>query len=113
MKIAVSILGVVLVALAGASQPPPAPDDYTRWVESSMLEMKVVKIGVTRADVEKIFVPEGGMSTSLKKTYVFRKCPYFKVDVEFTAEQTNAVSETPKDRVAKISKPYLDWSHGD
>jgi hypothetical protein len=113
MKIAVSILCVVLVALLNASPQTSDPGDHTQWVESSMLEMKSVRVGVTRADVERVFAPEGGMSTALQKTYLFRKCPYFKVDIEFAAAQANTTAESPEDKVAKLSKPYLDWPRGD
>lgn len=79
-----------------------------------MLEMQAVKIGVTRADVEKVFVPAGGMSTVSRKTYTFRRCPYFHVDVEFAAEPGNATDDgSPKDKVVKISRPYLAWTIGD
>jgi len=75
--------------------------------------MKAVKVGMTREDVDKVFVPEGGISTVLQKTYAFRKCPYFKVDVEFIIEPGNATGGGPKDKVVKISRPYLAWTIGD
>jgi hypothetical protein len=42
-------------------------------------------ISVTRKDLLVVFTTEGGLSTGLRRTYVSRDCPYFKVDVEFEA----------------------------
>jgi hypothetical protein len=113
MKIAVSILCLLLWVLPDASPQTPPPKDYVRWVESSLREMQAVKVGMTRGDVEKVFVPEGGISTVSQKTYVFRKCPYFKVDMEFIVEPVNAAGGGPNDKIVKMSRPYLAWTVGD
>jgi hypothetical protein len=113
MKIPVLMVCLALWALPAASPQTPSSQDHVRWVELSMREMKAVKVGATRAEVEKLFVPEGGISTVLQKTYSFRKCPYFKVDVEFTAQIDSPSGGSPNDKVVKISKPYLDWPRGD
>ena len=39
--------------------------------------------GMTRADLLKVFTTEGGLSTGLNRTYVYRECQYIKVDVDF------------------------------
>jgi hypothetical protein len=113
MKIAVLALCVALSALPDATSQTTASQDHVRWVESSLHEMKAVKVGATRSEVEKLFVAEGGMSTVSQKTYSFRTFPYFKVDVEFIAEPGNPAGGSPDDKVIKISRPYLDWPRGD
>ena len=55
----------------------------TEWIAKSLREMKTIKVGMVRADLLKVFVTEGGISTPLNRTYVYRECPYIKVDVEF------------------------------
>jgi hypothetical protein len=40
---------------------------------------------MTRKDLLRVFTTESGISTALRRTFVDRDCPYFKVDVEFTA----------------------------
>ena len=52
---------------------------------------------------------EGGISTRTRRRYVYRKCGYVKVDVEFApAGDKDNNAERPYDRITKISKPYLE-----
>ena len=55
----------------------------TEWIANSLKEMQKIKVGMTRADLLKVFTTEGGLSTGLYRTYVYRECAYIKVDVEF------------------------------
>jgi hypothetical protein len=80
--------------------------------------MKAVKPGMTRADLLNVFETEGGLSTGLQRTYVYRECPYFKVDVEFDAvgrparddEGRVTLEERSEDTISRISGPYLEFS---
>jgi len=68
-----------------------------------------VRVGGTRSELLKIFTTEGGLSAPSQQTYVYRHCPYIKVDVKFaTGDQ-----ELPTDKIVDISRPYLDWSKAD
>lgn len=78
-----------------------------------MVEMTAVKVGMTRADVERVFTTEGGIATTAQRTYVFRKCPYFKVDFEFSSDVIDQRGEGPHDKVVKVSRPYMAWPHTD
>jgi hypothetical protein len=42
---------------------------------------------MTRSDLLKVFATEGGLSWSTQRTYVYRQCPYIKVDVKFELEE--------------------------
>jgi len=72
---------------------------------------------MTRADLLKVFTMEGGLSTGLNRTYVYRECPYIKVAVEFEpvgrpardAAGRLTLIEAGQDVIKKISKPYLEW----
>jgi hypothetical protein len=72
---------------------------------------------MTRAELMKVFTTEGGLSGGLSRTYVYRECLYFKVDVEFKPVGEPALdrggrvalTEAEDDVIMKISKPYLDW----
>lgn len=88
----------------------PEPAQRSEWVAKTLKEMQTVHTGMTRADLLRVFEEEGGLSTVGRRTYVSRRCPYFKVDVEFKAAGDD---ESPKDRIVKISRPYLDWSISD
>ena len=101
-----------------SSAEEQASHQYTAWVGRSLKQMQSVKVGMTRADLLKLFTTEGGLSTGLRRTYVFRECPYFKVDVEFKpvgrptrdAEGRVTLVESGGDLIESISKPYLGWS---
>jgi hypothetical protein len=64
-----------------------------------------LRVGVARADVEKDFELDGGMTFQDKATYTYRRCHYIKVDVEFQKRDvppnTEAFSEG--DTVVKVS----------
>jgi len=89
----------------------------TEWIAKSLKEMEKIKPGMTRADLLKVFTTEGGLSTGLNRTYVYRECPYIKVDVEFEpvgrpardAEGRVTLVEADQDVIKKVSKPYLEW----
>ena len=102
-----------LAALTNWAALPASKQDtnHVRWVAESMEAMASIKIGMTRAALEKVFVTEGGLFTRTTRTYAYRNCPYFKVDVEL--EPNDANPGTQNDKVIKISKPYLDWAIGD
>ena len=63
---------------------------------------------MTRADLMKVFTTEGGLSIASHRTYVYRQCPYIKVDVKFTAPSLG--EELPTDKIVEVSRPYLEWS---
>jgi len=102
---------------AGESDRGVAPD-HRDWVSAVITETRTVTIGMTRTEVLKVFTTEGGLSTGLRRTYVYRGCPYVKVDVEFEpagrpARDGNGrltLGESGADVITSISKPYLEWS---
>lgn len=104
--------------VSGPAQVPQTSKTQTEWVASSLREIQKIKVGMTRADLLKVFTTEGGLSTGLRRTYVYRYCPYIKVDIEFDAvgrpardaEGRVTLIESDRDTIIKISKPYLEWS---
>jgi hypothetical protein len=88
------------------------------WVQQSLQKIKTIKVGMTRADLLKVFTTQGGLYTPIQRTYVFRECPYLKVDVEFTpvgrpardAEGRVTREESDRDLINKISVPYIALS---
>ncbi|HZT59922.1 MAG TPA: hypothetical protein VFA21_15025 [Pyrinomonadaceae bacterium] len=89
--------------------------NHTEWVARSLKEMQAVKVGMTRADLLKVFEEEGGISTRTQQTYVYRECPYFKVDVRFepVGELHGKEFVSSGDKIVNISRPYLAWSVAD
>jgi len=118
LMIAASLFMLLLANSALQAQRPQPSQSETEWVASSLKEMQKIKVGMTRADLLKVFTTEGGLSTGLDRTYVYRKCPFIKVDVEFEAVGRPArdkdgrvtLVEAGGDVIKKISRPYLEWS---
>ncbi len=88
---------------------------HTKWIASVMDSIHTIKPGMTREDLMKVFISEGGISNRLHRTYVYRGCPYIKVTVEFKPlEQRNdSLTEMPTDRIVTISVPFLQYAVAD
>ena len=107
--------GVVTFVSAAAISPSSDPgeaDEHTEWIAKSLKEIESVKVGMTRLELLRAFKEEGGISTRTWRRYVYRDCPYIKVDAEFepVGEPENKLSQSPRDKIIKISKPFLEWS---
>ena len=86
-------------------------DAFTKQVLDVLAECKKIKLGMTRAELLKVFTTEGGLSTAAQCTFVYRSCLYIKVDVEFKiADLEKVLEEQPTDTISKISEPYLAYS---
>lgn len=122
-------LGLALLSSAiitGAVLAQGKPEGATQrehvvWVAEALKRMQTVKPGMTRTDLLKVFTVEGGLSTGLRRTFISRECPYFKVDVEFKAvgrpdrdaDGRVTLVEGNRDIIVKISRPYLQFSVAD
>ena len=84
-----------------------AGNNLTKQISNILAECQKIKPGIARAELLKVFTTEGGISTAAHRTFVYRGCPYIKVDVDFTLSDSkqNAVDEQPADTINKISKP--------
>ena len=115
--ITAALFVLVLTISILSAQTPQKSQGQTEWIASSLREMQKIKVGMTRADLLKVFTTEGGLSTGLNRTYVYRDCSYIKVDIEFEAVGRAARDadgrvtpvEANEDVIKKISKPYLEW----
>ena len=95
-----------------ASPRPDAVATHTNdvWVETVLRRMLSVQRGQTRGDLLKVFTTEGGLATSLHRTFVSLDCPYFKVDVPFRQAGRMTLKEDDRDVISSISKPYPAWA---
>ena len=116
------VVATSIIAVTSCSHPAkpvqyPSPDDHTKWVSSVMKEIATIKVGMTREQLLQVFTTEGGLSIPPQQTYVYRGCPYIKVDVKFKIVGERDISPAghrfgtgPGDVIQDISKPYLQWS---
>ncbi len=86
-------------------------EEHTKWIDNTLRSIQKIKVGQSRSDLRKLFTTEGGLSWPSQRTYVYRHCPYIKVDVKFAL--TIPGEEQPTDKIVEISRPYLDWSVAD
>src|SRR4051794_1848247 len=115
--IAATLFLLLLTVMPLPAQSPQREQEQTQWIADSLKEIQKIKAGMTRADLLKVFTTEGGLSAGLNRTYVYRKCPYIKVDVEFEAVGRPArdadgrvtLVEADEDVIKTISRPYLAW----
>ena len=126
-KLTCTLLVLLITALAvapaqqtamGAGSRGLVDQEHTKWIDQVMRSMASVKPGMTRKDLFRVFSEEGGLSTRTRKRYVYKHCPYIKVDVEFSpvddlAEGQDAMTENSEDRIVKISQPFLEYSIAD
>jgi len=117
MKTLILLLAIGLVTVVSAAAILPSSqsggtDDHTKWIAKSLREIETVKVGMTRADLLKVFKEEGGLSTRTWQRFPYHECPYIKVEVEFepVGELESKGSYGPRDKIIKISKPFLEWS---
>jgi hypothetical protein len=88
--------------------------EQARWIRENLPELESIKVGMTRDQLLKVFMGEGGISTRTWRHYVYRKCVNVKVDVEFSpVGNADTYGEGPEDQITKISKPYLAFTIGD
>ena len=119
MKALILYISVALISLGCLVFLPSSAssrmETHKEWVAKTLTEIESVKVGMTRADLTRVFTDEGGVFTRKQQRFVYRECPYIKVDVEFEAmgqveEQMVGRSE---DKITRISKPFLEWSIND
>ena len=86
--------------------------NLTESIDLVMRSIATVTPGMTRSDLLQVFTTEGGLSNRRHQTFVYRKCPYIKVDVDFlpATNESDWITEMPEDKIVKISQPYLQWS---
>jgi hypothetical protein len=87
-------------------------ETHNEWIAKSLAEIESVKVGMTRAELARVFTNEGGIFTRRQQRFVYRECPYIKVDVEFelVGQPENQLVGSSEDKITKISKPFLEWS---
>jgi len=99
-----------LITLSGsgsfaAESPDPA---LTKQITAILAECATLSHGGTRADLLKDFNNDGGLSSPEEGRFVSKRCPYIKIDVEFTVSNPKPASKSSTDTIKTISKPYLE-----
>src|SRR5208282_2435447 len=64
--------------------------EHTQWIDNVLRWTLTIKPEMTRKELLEVFTEEGGISARTQRTYVLRRCPYIKVDVEFSISPRDA-----------------------
>src|SRR2546429_9238446 len=94
---------LAVVALGFLVAPSRAGDEADKYLTKQMsdilTEWKKITPGTTRTELLKAFTTEGGISTARHRTFVHRRGPYIKIDVNFTLSdpKQSIVDERPTD----------------
>jgi|SRR5436853_5325851 hypothetical protein len=113
MKNALIWVACLLIFSVAATYSPgqvassPSPD---QWLQDKYREATSIKAGMSREDLLKVFMEDGGLNTIPATRYVLRSCHLIKVEVAFNTEYGQAYKEKPDRelKIGRISKPYLE-----
>jgi hypothetical protein len=100
---------------SGQRQASAFDEGHTQWIATALRSIQAIKVGMTRSELMKVFTTEGGLefksATTSQRTYVYRKCPYIKVDVKLAI--SSPYEDLPTDKITELSRPYLGWTVAD
>jgi hypothetical protein len=99
------------------AKPPTVDPVLMRSMDQVLKDVSSIQSGMTRAELVRVFMPEAGLSTRDGQQFVYRRCPYIKVIVNFhkpddaDVDWGNAPEEEWNgDVILSISKPFLESS---
>ena len=111
MKIGVLLIaGLLAIIGARALSPAQNPDDkaHQQWLEARYREATSIQPGMTRSDLMKLFIEDGGLDAAPRRRYVLKSCYLIKIDVTF--DKPAAYSSAPDNelKITDVSRPYLE-----
>ncbi|MEM7314872.1 MAG: hypothetical protein AAF497_17140 [Planctomycetota bacterium] len=93
----------------GPGQKWDAPESL--WLRQLVVELKAIKTGVMRAELEQQLVSDGPTRSRKAHRYQHSRCPFIKLDVFFDVADTDAHSAaSPTDKAVRIEGPRIDLS---
>jgi hypothetical protein len=99
------------------AKPLLADQALTRSIDQVLKDVSSIQAGMSRTDLLRFFTTEGGISTRDEQRYIYRRCPYIKVIVNFRrpADADDDWGGAPEaewtgDIIQSISKPFLEYS---
>jgi hypothetical protein len=113
MKIGMFLI-VGLFALIGIRGLPPAqnPNDqaHQQWLEARYKEATSIQPGMTRAELNKVFLEDGGLQTNPPSRYALKSCYLIQIEVKFdkASGAANGSGADDEIKIIEVSKPYLE-----
>src|SRR5258707_6309005 len=103
----------VLIVLIIANVAPKVPAQSAPGcpecgqVEKALEDFAHLKAGMTRRDAEQYFALDGGMNFRGQTRYVYKKCEFIQVEINFEADPEVRNDFSQKDRITNLSKLFL------
>ena len=73
-------------------------------VKEALIDSLKIKTGMTRGEVEKMFVLDGGVQFPHSARYLYSKCAFIKLQVDY---KPTGSADSASDTVIQVSKPFL------
>jgi len=113
MKLGVLLIAGLLVVIGAGSSPvaqSPENKAHQQWLEERYKEATSIKPGMTRADLLKLFMEDGGLQEIPARRYVLKSCNLIQIQIKFAGPSGLAYKPVPDDRlrIVEVSKPYLE-----
>lgn len=106
----IAIVVMLSLCLGQATNEPAKKHECVSWVQKCLRDFESVKVGMTRAEIEKKLPMDGGIHLIHLVRFVHPECRYFKIDVEFDVKKNDKGDkmQSPDDYAKTISKPYIE-----
>ena len=99
-KLSVPILSARISPAPSRRVDPSKEQEGWPLVERALKDYQQIKSASTRAQVEKYFRQDGGLQFPAKVRYVYAKCDYLHVDVEFELARPAKILSLPEDQLS-------------
>jgi hypothetical protein len=80
-----------------------------RLLEQALADYAQVKPGSSRGELERYFSRDGGLQTPGSTRYVYPRCEYLHVDLEFELAEPEHIAFSAEDKVTRISRLYVEY----
>ena len=104
---------VTTLVLPGSATPQNEQCVSRDQLIQALTDFGNLKTGMSRQDIERSFVLDGGMNFRNHSYYVYSKCDLIRVEVTFEPDTTVKDGFSPRDRVTQLSKLYLGFPSKD
>jgi hypothetical protein len=105
------LMSAILFFLLASPQNARATCQSCTPVEQAIKTAQRIRPGLTRAEIEKIYQTDGGISSLPISRYRDPNCESIKVDVTYQLAWSGTTSDG--DIVLSVSKPYLEPAYYD
>jgi hypothetical protein len=109
----------VLVVLVISNVPPSLPAQSAPGcpacgqVEKALEDFGHLKAGMMRRDAARYFALDGGMNFRGQTRYVYKKCEFIQIDINFEEDPDVRNDFSQKDKITNLSKLFLAFPSRD